>query len=283
MVPVEPARPVTPLVEVPCLLCGDVRGEPALEENGWRCVRCPACGLLRVSPRPSPEAIRALYAHDAPRNARHLLDLLGAARPPGRLLEIGAGWGHLLQVARERGWDVRAVEPDPARCGHLRDGLQIPAREEPLQPRQEGEAPVDAIVHCNVLSHLPDPVATFRVLRSHLAPGGVMLFETGNFADVSPAGLALVRRTEGFQLPEHLTFWGESSLAELLSRTGFRLRVIHRYDREVEKRVGEALRSIGKAGTADRWRAWLTYRLGAWTRRDGGVQTLVVLAEAGGG
>jgi hypothetical protein len=37
------------------------------------------------------------------------------ARPPGALLELGAGAGFALDAARDAGWDVRGLELSPGR------------------------------------------------------------------------------------------------------------------------------------------------------------------------
>ncbi|MBI1865457.1 MAG: hypothetical protein HYR98_07015, partial [Nitrospirae bacterium] len=49
------------LIYVSCALCG--RREAALVsvQSGWRMVRCLACGLAYVSPRPTKASLRLHY------------------------------------------------------------------------------------------------------------------------------------------------------------------------------------------------------------------------------
>jgi len=61
----------------------------------------------------------------------------------------------------------------------------------------------DVIYHCDVVSHLHDPIADFRAMRGRLRDRGLLLFETGNLGDVPVDRLALVPR---FQYPDHLFF-----------------------------------------------------------------------------
>src|SRR5438477_8959488 len=79
--------------------------------------RCRACGAVEQPSLPHGEALHELYRRMSDedylaeergrrRTARRLLSLLGAARGGARLLEVGCGYGLLLDEARGRGWDV---------------------------------------------------------------------------------------------------------------------------------------------------------------------------------
>ena len=230
-----------------CALCGTTSDNVVLEENGYQLRRCPSCGLLYVSPRPSVASIRTLYGHDAARisaeahiasqattraAARHLLSQVGRFHP-GRnggahrtLLELGAGAGYLLDEARKQGYEVQGIEMNPAQASFIRETLGIACEEEPISAQSFGDKQFDVIVHVDVLSHLVDPIADLRVIRSKLAEGGLLVLETGNFADVAPKHH---KELETFQLPDHLLFFGEKTLLELLHRADFELISMRRY------------------------------------------------------
>jgi hypothetical protein len=106
--------------------------------------------------------------------------------------------------------------------------------------------------------------------------------ETGNFADVSPRFYPLIRRTERFQLPDHLFFFGERSLHLLLEQTGFTLRALHRYSRIAEKRALPLLYMARLGRLGHRLAFVMTYRLGRWLPTRGRPQTLIVVAAAAG-
>ena len=285
---------------VPCPLCGryaDPDEPVAMAENGFRGLRCPDCALVYVSPRPHPEAILQIYEHDASQtaarvhvaktrdayaqaHARHLLGLLPAdhARPGAQVLELGAGGGVLLTAARAQGCEVAAIEPNPVLAAFM-SAQGIPCEVAPLSPASFAGRAFDLVVHCNVLSHFDDPVGTLRLLAERLAPSGLMLFETGNFADAAPAFHPLIQATERFQLPEHLTFFGERSLLRLLGAAGLELVALHRYSRVPEKRAPAVLRALGLGGLTNRLRFWLKYRLGALFPKTGRPLSLVVIAR----
>lgn len=286
------------LAQVGCPLCGLHSGAVALEENGYQGRRCEGCGLVYVSPRPPPAEILGIYEHDASQTRarqhvaktrapyalahdRHLLALLRRHVPGGSLLEIGAGGGLFLHEARAAGFDVAAIEPNHVLATFIREQFDIPCETAPLTAESFGGRTFDAIVHCNVLSHFDDPVAALTTMAERLVPGGWMVMETGNFADVDPRYHGLIARSERFQLPEHLTFFGERSIGALLGRAGLVPVAIHRYSRIPEKRGPGVLRALGLGRWADRLRYFLKYTLGRWAPKAGRPQTLIVVARRG--
>lgn len=103
------------------------------------------------------------------------------ARPPGAILDVGAGQGtQSLRLARA-GYDVTAVEPDAA----MRLAFTAALTDEPadVQARVTLRAcsiddldavpgTFDAVLLLGVLMYLPDPFATVAALASRVAPGG---------------------------------------------------------------------------------------------------------------
>ena len=218
---------------VGCLFHPGAPSSLAHEENGYTGRRCERCGLIYLSPRPSPDEVVALYVEDhahvsadahlagvqswperrrARRTVRHIEGFVRG----GRLLEIGAGGGDFAFVARERGFDPVTVELNPMQAAFIRNDLGIPCAESLAEVEAEGPSRFDVIYHCNVLSHLSDPLEEFRRLRVLLRDGGIMAFETGNGADVDPK---YYPRFQTFQYPDHLYFFGERTIDALLEQT----------------------------------------------------------------
>jgi hypothetical protein len=63
-------------------------------------------------------------------------------------------------------------------------------------------------------------------MHDRLVVGGIMMFETGNIADVEPRHYVCF---SSFQYPDHLFFFGEKSLKLLLAASGFELILMRRY------------------------------------------------------
>ena len=227
------------------------------------------------------------------------------------LLELGAGAGYLLDEARKLGFDVHGIEMNPAQASFIRETLGIPCEAEPISEGSFNNSRFDVIIHVDVLSHLPDPVADFQVICSKLTDRGLMVLETGNFADVAPR---YYKAVETFQLPDHLTFFGEGTLMELLRRTNFEPLSIRRYSllpefvaTNLARRLVRSVRSLRsrratdpgpatgllRARESDRGlsrfirrlaaRAFVSLRYGAGriAPKKGRPQTLIVFARRG--
>ena len=82
----------------------------------------------------------------------------------------------------------------------------------------------DVISLLNVYSHLPDPVEFLNDLKQLLNPGGELLLETGDTAD-----LPAEDHYRPFYLPDHLSFASKKIVADLLRRQGFKIITIKRY------------------------------------------------------
>ena len=119
-----------------CLVCGDARAEPRFVQRGYPVFRCSGCGLEYVAPIPGPAELAEyydrsyavpleLYAAAGERNAARIADLERWCPARGRLLEVGASYGHSLALARERGWNVVGVELSPTASEHARTHLGL--------------------------------------------------------------------------------------------------------------------------------------------------------------
>ena len=229
-----------------------------LQENGYDGYRCNDCGLIYVAPRPDPDTIVNLYDHDSAHvsaseliegsrsfgkalKARMTLGLVRSYMPRGELLEIGAGGGAFLRQAA-RCFRVHAAEFNPAQIEHMKS-LGVDCRRGAFSQVFDGMR-FDVIYHCDVLSHFVDPVAEFRAMRRMLSPGGVVVFETGNFGDVEQRHHHLVER---WQYPDHLYFFSRRSLANLAAAAGFEIEEVREYSRAIEMRLGNLLKSARSA------------------------------------
>ena len=310
---------------VRCIFCPDAASEAAIEENGYTGRRCLSCGLVFVSPRPSPEDVIALYEHDHAyvsaeslitsaaswserHKAKRIIRFIRRYVRGGRLLELGPGGGAVLTAARTAGFDPVAVEPSPIQADFIRTrhGVRCVTS---LDELNDDEGTFDAVFHGDVLSHFSDPIGEFRRLHAILREGGLMVFETGNGADVEPR---LLHHYQRFQYPDHLYFFGERTLGMLLDRSGFVRVATRRYsilptlrlsellsrlrdvaagrgnkqpgrsgtDRPIESPLSARARAI-KALSAATWTGLygLTYGVGAVAPKQGRPQTLLVAAR----
>ena len=226
-------------IEVPtgCVLCGEQRLQPLLHAYDHRrkrprwdyhVVRCPGCELLYRHPGIRPERLGDLYSsgryadflagkYTSRRTRRYEVTMapfgrLFASGDGRRLLDFGCGNGLFLDLAHERGFECYGGRPRRRRG---RGGApQAERRARP--PRLAGREPeiaaggFDVITMWSVLAHLPRPLEDLTMLRSLLAPDGVLLLLTVN-AD----SLKLKRQLDAWAgfTPNHLVMFSPVAAA----------------------------------------------------------------------
>ena len=164
----------------------------------------------RVRPRGSRIAAPLLALFDRAR-----LALL--PKPPGRLLDVGAGRGRFVAAARRAGYDARGIEPSPRGIEAARSvyGVDlVPAGIEAAQ--EEG---LDVVTAWHVLEHLDDPAGALERIRTWLRPGGALLVGIPNLGSVQ-ARLAGDRWFH-LDLERHRVHLTVEGVEALLRRCGF--------------------------------------------------------------
>lgn len=227
--------------DIKCIFCNTGSDQIVIEENGYKGRKCPKCGLIFISPRPTFAEILNLYGHDQAHisaeshisgafikriYAKHNLRIIKKFIKNGSMLEIGAGAGYFLDEARKEGFEVYGIEFNNIQADLIRSKLEIPCEESPLDVSLFDGKKFDIIYHCDVISHFYDPISEFQKINDKLKKNGIVVFETGNFGDMKEEYYRFV--TE-FQYPDHLFFFSENNLKELLGRTGFEFIKIYRY------------------------------------------------------
>ena len=232
--------------EVDCCLCG-VRGRTVHRLPPFGVVRCPSCALVFISPRLRPEALQRLYDDvgyfeggvygDAAQQPRRLdpamalqrtwtagrlalLDRVRGRAAGGRLLEVGAGYGHFLDAARAAGWDTRGVELSRTGARHAVEalGLDVFCGQLAAAPLTPG---FEVLCAWDTVEHVPDPLDFWRTARSLVADDGVVLFSTPYVSSL-PARL-LGTRWWTLKPAEHIWHFTPRTHAMVLARAGFAL------------------------------------------------------------
>ncbi len=226
---------------ITCIFCGSSSSHVAIVENGYQGRKCSNCDLIYISPRPSASDIATLYSeHHAVQDAdvqfkfegfkrmeasRTLLKI-GNFVKAGAILELGPGGGSFLEEARNLGYKPYGIEPNPIEAHWINEYMQIPCETSVLSQNSFGGRKFDIVYHRDVLSHLYDPLGVFCDINRSMKKNGLLVFETGNIADVRPK---LCKLFAQFSYPDHLFFFGEKAIGILLERTGFKPLRVFRY------------------------------------------------------
>src|SRR2546430_194448 len=106
-----------------CGVCGSPRRRVAYRKGDYSIAFCEACGHGRPIPMPREEQLESFYsrghhahAQDDSVNTAERLRVLGTIRSLRKsartLLDVGCGFGHYLDAARELGFHASGYEID---------------------------------------------------------------------------------------------------------------------------------------------------------------------------
>jgi SAM-dependent methyltransferase len=196
----------------------------------WDLSVCADCGHIFADPCPTPAFIGSLYgaledplyeeeAEGRAMNFRRVLVRLERLRrEKGRLFDVGAATGILMNLARERGWEVDGVEPSAWAVAFARDRYSLAVREGVFETAGVPPASVDAVTMVDLIEHTARPCDAVRRAAEVLRPGGLLCLVTPNIRSVAAR---LAGRTWWHFRPAHLAYFTRGSLDALFRRTGF--------------------------------------------------------------
>jgi 2-polyprenyl-3-methyl-5-hydroxy-6-metoxy-1,4-benzoquinol methylase len=155
-----------------------------------------------------------------------ILSLLGEGRGQ-RLLDIGAAQADMAQLLTSQGYEVTAVEGDPALASMGRGKCREVVVADLDQPLPDLHGPFDIVLYADVLEHLKDPQRALRDINQQLKPGGIVLVSVPNIAHLW-VRLRLLRgkfdyMDRGILDRTHLRFFTRVSLEALLREAGLDL------------------------------------------------------------
>jgi SAM-dependent methyltransferase len=213
-----------------CLVCTGTHAERRFVQRGYAVFRCIDCGFEFVEPTPSGSELAEYYdrsyavpleryAAAGHRNIARIVDLERWCPTRGRLLELGASYGHSLALARDRGWDVVGVELSPAASEHARSHFGLTVFNCDLAEAPLAEGSLDAVIGWHVLEHVRNPKDQLLRLATLLKPGGVLGLRVPN---IESFGARVAGQWWPWMCPPaHLWFFSSATLPRLLRSCGF--------------------------------------------------------------
>jgi SAM-dependent methyltransferase len=149
------------------------------------------------------------------------IERLADLRTIRTLLDVGAGYGFLLQRLRDRGISVIGVEPSIQEAKYGVDNLGVDIR-----PCMLAEAGLpydffDLVVALEVIEHIPEPQRFVEELAKYVRPGGAVVIGTDNFE----SGVA---KAMGPAFPKwipdcHVSHFSPDTLSKCIESAGLRV------------------------------------------------------------
>lgn len=193
----------------------------------WSIERCAGCGFLQSNCKDVLRYYRQMEdsEYESGRLARILqfadiLNELSCWTSAGRLLDVGAGAGMLVEQALSLGFGAQGIEPSEWMAMQAeKRGLPVIAG---VLPDQRVEGPYQAITLLDVIEHVVDPSALLTEIHMLLEDGGYLLLTT---PDVSSfAARVFGKRWWHFRVA-HISYFSLRTINLLLERCGFE--VVH--------------------------------------------------------
>jgi SAM-dependent methyltransferase len=151
--------------------------------------------------------------------AHRRLDWVEVHRPPGTMVDIGGGAGHLVAAAGERGWTATLVEPVERTVAFATRAFGVDAVCGGIEHVEACADRYDLISLVHVLEHFPEPVDHLRRLRSRLTERGALFVEVPNYRSLARRWLG--ERWMGWRAGEHVHQFTRKTLHATLRGAGY--------------------------------------------------------------
>lgn len=217
--------------------------EYACSDQQFTVVRCRACGLAFLNPRPAPSALPVIYPEDyiPYRFDDYLPPLVNRIRmamqkskvraveryapKDAAIWDVGCGGGFLLDCLKKYGpasWTLTGFDISETALERVR-AKGFATRTGRFETMDIEDQSADVIILNQVIEHLDDPAAVVRRAHAALKPGGFLFIETPSL-DGWDARLFKARHWGGWHFPRHWTLYDKSTIRQLLESNGFEIK-----------------------------------------------------------
>jgi 2-polyprenyl-3-methyl-5-hydroxy-6-metoxy-1,4-benzoquinol methylase len=148
---------------------------------------------------------------------KNKLKLINAQSQKGKLLDIGAGTGDFLVVAKSDGWQITGIEPnDKAKTIAINKGVTFAESLTSL-----GDNTFDVITMWHVLEHVPNLEEYLSELKRLLKSNGTIIIAVPNFKsfDANYYG----RFWAAFDVPRHIWHFSKNTIEKLFAEKQMKL------------------------------------------------------------
>jgi 2-polyprenyl-3-methyl-5-hydroxy-6-metoxy-1,4-benzoquinol methylase len=152
---------------------------------------------------------------------KNKLNLINGLQPDkGNLLDIGAGTGDFLAVAKQNGWKITGIEPnEKAKNIAINKGISFVENSELLEKES-----FDTITMWHVLEHVPDLELQIKELKRLLKPNGTILIAVPNFNSYDAKHYGSY--WAAYDVPRHLWHFSKTAIKLLFEKQDLHLQKV---------------------------------------------------------
>ena len=222
-----------------CPLCHSEQRETSYGQFGeHKIMRCRDCRVHYLYPRLTESAMRRFYTNDnyfeggdsgysdmsyadqeralSATFKRLMRNLHKRKLTGGSLLEVGCGYGYLLEEAKEyfsprvgTDFSPQGVRLSSAKADEVYEGgiEQVPAA-----------AKFDCVIATHVIEHVYQPLEFVKQLMSHTKPSGTIVLAAPDMGGMLRKVMG--HRWASFKIPEHVVYFDAVTLSGLMRQAG---------------------------------------------------------------
>jgi 2-polyprenyl-3-methyl-5-hydroxy-6-metoxy-1,4-benzoquinol methylase len=226
-----------------CIVCDSQNIRDHLVDHcGITISRCHQCGFQFMNPQYSDKYLTEFYAQylddddydywHEPLMIRHdfYLSLVEKHIKPGKVLDIGCGYGHLMEAARKRGWSIHGYDVDQVSTQKVSDRLGVEVAHGDFHSCDLGDG-YDLVAMHQVLEHLKEPNKYLEKIHTLLNDGGILFVAVPNIKslsnrlkfDLEKMGLRRKNIGKYYDTSHHVLYFEPSTLTTLLGNHGFKV------------------------------------------------------------
>lgn len=209
-----------------CTLCNSKKYKKLFVVNGKQIVECTKCGLVRTNSKKF--ASYEEYHRDEKEYSKEeelfrnifqkrYNNISKFKNSPGKILDIGASTGTLLQIFKDKGWEVWGVEPSKSAGVAKKRGIKILNQD--FEASKLPKNYFDVVVMNHTFEHVMDPLKVLRKIKSVLTKGGLVYIDVPNFGG---SDSKFKGEHWGYLMPEEHTYhFTKDTLSALFAKAGF--------------------------------------------------------------
>jgi 2-polyprenyl-3-methyl-5-hydroxy-6-metoxy-1,4-benzoquinol methylase len=242
-----------------CLICGDTSPHLRYQITRFQILECSRCAQIYLHPLPSELEIHELFSElyatgggsvpelksyydfcydDSPTNPlvqlyEHWLNKIEEHHRPGRLLDVGAGTGLFLEIAKRRGWETYGIDASVEAVRYAREHFNLDLWVGDFADFESHNQRFDVITGWDIIEHAREPVTLLSAMRRSLAPGGSVVLSTPNQHSILDVVAGALYRLSGgrataalekFYIEQHFLYFTPKTLSQAFTRSDLALK-----------------------------------------------------------
>ncbi|MFC1883446.1 class I SAM-dependent methyltransferase [Thermodesulfobacteriota bacterium] len=220
-----------------CILCKKSNFGIIHRKSRWTYLRCRDCGLVSLFPKPSSDEYKTSYDEYLPEEAMEIEKWAKTMEPviarsvslintgfkdgPGKILDVGSGYGFFLKAMQLDGWETEGVEISETGRNYAVDKLGLKIYESPLEKLDLPENSYHVVTLFYVIEHVPDPLELVKKIKRIIKPGGMLLLRWPHTTPIVKMIGSLSKNFDLYHTPYHLYDFSPRTIKRLLASCGF--------------------------------------------------------------